>query len=96
MPCCSKLLLISLLSVACAVGPVYAQSDDEITPQSEAALDRGLAWLAKNQGPEGNWGCNDLRPDLMDAVRGDLATPGIGEVDRKDGHQAQHPQLRKR
>jgi hypothetical protein len=27
----------------------------EITPESQAALDRGIEWLAKNQGPEGNW-----------------------------------------
>src|SRR5258708_37409399 len=60
MLCRWKLLVISMLSVAFVVGPVYAQSEDEITPQSEAALDRGLAWLAKNQGPEGDWGCNDL------------------------------------
>jgi hypothetical protein len=39
---------------------VLAQGDWEITPQSEEALERGLAWLARNQGPEGNWDSNDL------------------------------------
>ena len=68
MPCRWKLLLISLLTAACAAAPVYAQSEDEITVQSEAALDRGLAWLAKNQGPEGNWGCNDLGLVSMGAL----------------------------
>src|SRR6187549_4110728 len=68
MPCRWKLLLVSLLSIACAAAPVYAQTEDEITPQSEAALDRGLAWLAKNQGPEGNWGCNDLGLVSMGAL----------------------------
>jgi len=37
-----------------------AGGDWEITPESEAALERGLAWLARNQGPEGNWGSHDL------------------------------------
>lgn len=68
MPCRWKLLLISLLSAACAAAPIYAQSEDEITVQSEAALDRGLVWLAKNQGPEGNWGCNDLGLVSMGAL----------------------------
>ena len=37
-----------------------AETDWEITPQSEQALARGLKWLAQNQGPEGNWTSNDL------------------------------------
>lgn len=32
----------------------------EITPASEAALSRGLEWLARNQGTEGNWESKDL------------------------------------
>jgi hypothetical protein len=40
--------------------PVLAEGDWEITPQSEEALRRGLDWLARNQGPEGNWESNDL------------------------------------
>lgn len=45
-----------------AQAPVLPPSggDWEITPESEAALERGLAWLARNQGPEGNWGSHDL------------------------------------
>ncbi len=30
------------------------------TESSEAAVDRGLSWLAAHQGPEGNWGLEDL------------------------------------
>lgn len=45
-------LAISLVGVACAQG--------ELTPQSREALAKGLAWLARNQGPEGNWGSKDL------------------------------------
>ena len=37
-----------------------AQGDWEITPESQQALDRGLQWLARTQGPEGNWTSNDL------------------------------------
>jgi hypothetical protein len=37
-----------------------AEGDWEITPQSEQALQRGLRWLQRNQGPEGNWTSNDL------------------------------------
>lgn len=40
--------------------PRLADGKPEITPESEIALERGLEWLAKNQGPEGNWGSNDL------------------------------------
>jgi hypothetical protein len=49
------------LCVALAiVRPACAQGDWELTPQSEAALERGLQWLHKNQGAEGNWESNDL------------------------------------
>jgi hypothetical protein len=39
---------------------LYAQGEWEMTPQSQQALARGLAWLARAQGPEGNWNSNDL------------------------------------
>lgn len=47
-------LVTFLLSVA------HAQGDWEITPQSQQALARGLDWLSRTQGPEGNWGSKDL------------------------------------
>ena len=40
--------------------PARAEGDWEITADSALALDRGLAWLANNQGPDGNWSSNDL------------------------------------
>jgi len=53
----------------------------EVTAESEAAIDRGLRWLAANQGPEGNWGSNDLGLVAVGALAflsaGHL--PGIGE-----------------
>lgn len=49
------LLLISLVAV-----PARAEGPWEMTAESELALERGLEWLARNQGPEGNWESNDL------------------------------------
>jgi len=69
-----------------------AEGDWEITPASEEALDRGLRWLAENQGPEGNWGSKDLGLVGMGALAFLSAghTPGHGKygpaVDRALGH----------
>lgn len=65
-PCiaCLAGLAICLSGVAPALGQV----EDEINPKSEAALERGLEWLARNQGPEGNWGSNDLGLVSMGAL----------------------------
>lgn len=52
------LCLVALL--APGSGSLRAQGEWEITPASEQALARGLAWLANNQGPRGNWDSNDL------------------------------------
>lgn len=54
------LLLLTMLWVLAVGSPARAEGDWEITPQSEEALRRGLDWLARNQGPDGNWGSNDL------------------------------------
>jgi len=53
------MLLLAMLNF---VGPraAHGQGDWEITPESERALDKGLQWLAANQGAEGNWTSNDL------------------------------------
>ena len=53
-------LLLSVLLITIAAQPVRAQGEREITRESEQALERGLEWLAKNQGPNGNWSSNDL------------------------------------
>jgi len=57
-----------------------AEGEWEVTPQSEAALARGLRWLAENQGPEGNWGSNDLGLVAMGALAflADGHLPGRG------------------
>ncbi len=71
-------LAVSLSSVA---SPAQAQGDWEVTPESEAALARGLEWLAANQGPEGNWGSNDLGLVAMGALAflADGHMPGRGK-----------------
>lgn len=54
-----------LLIVAAAA---RAEGEWETTPQSELALERGLAWLAQNQSSEGNWESNDLGLVSMGAL----------------------------
>ncbi len=69
-----------------SIGPLVGQdAADEITPASEAALERGLAWLAKNQGVEGNWGSNDLGLVSMGALAFMSAghAPGRGKYGRE-------------
>ena len=55
-----RVLMIVPVLLAVLTVPVYAQNEWEVTPESELALERGLAWLAKTQGPQGNWESNDL------------------------------------
>ncbi len=42
---------LSSLMVLLPVSSVLAEGDWEVTPASERALQKGLAWLARNQGP---------------------------------------------
>lgn len=74
---------LSIVVASCATA--LAQGDDEITPQSEAALENGLVWLAKNQGPEGNWGSSDLGLVSMGALAFMSAghSPGRGKYGRE-------------
>ena len=51
----------ALAAVLASSAPAAAQGRNwEITPESEQALARGLDWLARHQGPQGNWESNDL------------------------------------
>src|SRR6188768_2670969 len=65
-----RIVVFSLLvALATSALPrVRAQEFEEITTESEAALDLGLAWLAKNQGSKGNWDSNDLGLVSMGAL----------------------------
>lgn len=63
----TSMTLIATLAVAVLVahpGRTRAQppvdEEWEITPAGEAAIEKGLAFLAKKQGIAGNWGMNDL------------------------------------
>ena len=69
------------LTFALCCQSAHAEGEWEITPESEAALDRGLAWLARNQGPAGNWESNDLGLVSMGALAFLAAghTPGHGQ-----------------
>ncbi len=48
--------------------PLQAEGDWEVTPEGQLALQKGLDWLARNQGPEGNWESNDLGLVSMGAL----------------------------
>ncbi|MCA9114829.1 MAG: squalene--hopene cyclase [Planctomycetaceae bacterium] len=49
-----------MAALCCGSTTGRAEGDWEITPAGERALDQGLEWLARNQGPKGNWGSDDL------------------------------------
>ena len=77
--------VVPLLAALLVAGPAVARAAPpgdhwEITPASTRALERGLAWLAANQGEKGSWGS----PNLGLVATGALAflaaghTPGIG------------------
>jgi hypothetical protein len=85
-----RTLIIGLL-FGVLVAPTQSQAQslrlefEEITPESEVALDRGLEWLARNQGNEGNWGSNDLGLVGMGALAFLSAghAPGRGKYGRE-------------
>lgn len=54
----SACFVAALLAAPWAVA--FGQGEWETTPEAQQALERGLQWLAKNQGPEGNWTSDDL------------------------------------
>jgi hypothetical protein len=55
-----RTILIALVAIAVVTNPTFADNDWEIVPESEQALERGLAWMARTQGAQGNWDSNDL------------------------------------
>ena len=55
-----KTTVLLLLATSVLASSVLAEGEWEVTPASERALQKGLEWLARNQGPEGNWNSNDL------------------------------------
>ena len=77
-PCCAS--ICALLFMCGSSGLAWGDSAWEITPQSRQALDRGLQWLQRNQGREGNWTSRDLGLVSMGllAFLSDGHTPGRG------------------
>jgi hypothetical protein len=76
----------SIGAIVCAPCELVAQDAVyEITPASEAALERGLAWLSKNQGTDGSWGSSDLGLVSMGALAYMAAghSPGLGRYGRE-------------
>ena len=57
---CLALISGVLLPTLGLTSAARAEGDWEVTAQSEEALARGIEWLTKNQGAEGNWSSNDL------------------------------------
>ena len=64
------------------ISAARAQGTWEMTPESEQALKRGLAWLERSQGREGNWTSNDLGLVSMGA----LAFLAAGEMPGRGSH----------
>ena len=52
--------LACLLCCVVSLGVVRAEGEGEVTARVRRRLRGGLEWLAKNQGPDGNWNSNDL------------------------------------
>jgi hypothetical protein len=74
-------LCLAVLIAGSLAREARAQAEWELTKQSEQALAKGLDWLARNQGPEGNWGSNDLGLVSMGALAflADGHAPGRGK-----------------
>ena len=60
-PLVSLLVALAALAAPRPVAPeARAEGEWEITPDSDESAQRGLEWLARNQGEAGNWESNDL------------------------------------
>ncbi|MBS0210880.1 MAG: terpene cyclase/mutase family protein [Planctomycetes bacterium] len=75
------LWLAALALVVGHAGRARAEGDWEVTPASQAALERGLKWLARHQGPQGNWNSENLGLVAMGALAfmADGHAPGRGQ-----------------
>ncbi len=77
----SFLAFLALLSSSVVPQTAQAEGEWETTAAADEALERGLRWLAANQGDEGNWQSNDLGLVGMGALAFMAAghAPGRGE-----------------
>ncbi len=53
-------MILAALTLLAGTPTLRAEGEWEITEASQQALERGLEWLARNQGSQGNWESNDL------------------------------------
>ena len=60
--------IASATAAASLASRAFGEGDWEITSESDQALLRGLEWLRRNQGSEGNWESNDLGLVAMGAL----------------------------
>jgi len=65
---CLAVCLAVAVPTTCIAPIARAEGDWEITPESDEALARGIDWLTKSQGTEGNWTSNDLGLVSMGAL----------------------------
>ena len=56
----SMVCLMMLVAALPRAPRAWGEGEWEITPQSEAAAEKGLRWLARNQTEQGNWESDDL------------------------------------
>jgi hypothetical protein len=78
---CVSLILVLLVLSEWPARTARAEGEWELTGASEDSLARGIDWLARHQGPEGNWTSNDLGLVSMGALAFLAAghLPGRGE-----------------
>lgn len=76
---CLQPVFILLLGVALAVSPVWPAEEAadgdandyvSITPRHEEAIEKGLAWLARNQAKDGSWGAEGSAGQYQMAMTG--------------------------
>ncbi len=79
----TAIVALGMLTLA-PTADVRGEGDWEVTPASDQALERGLDWLERNQGPEGNWTSNDLGLVSLGAMAFMASghTPGRGRYGR--------------
>src|SRR5262245_14443043 len=81
----TKLVCTLAITLCCAPAARGQEAGNEITPASESALEKGLTWLAKNQGVDGSWGSSDLGLVSMGALAFMASghAPGRGKYGRE-------------
>jgi squalene cyclase len=73
-------------ALAAATAPA-APPDAEVTPASQAAVDKGLVWLLANQNEDGSWGCKQSQaPSTAITALSCLALMAAGSTPDRGPH----------